>query len=74
MQPLIIFKSEVKWNGPPVERISKLDSSVTEERFFCLKVILCGFFVRFWDAGYPHVSGTDQVIVPITCNLRVPIR
>ena len=28
----------------------------------------------FLDAGYPQVSGADQVIVPITSNLRVPIR
>ena len=28
----------------------------------------------FLDAGYPQVSGADQVIVSITSNLRVPIR
>ena len=27
-----------------------------------------------WDAGYSQVSGADQVIVPITNNLQVPIR
>ena len=31
-------------------------------------------WLGFLDAGYPQVSGADQVIVPITSNLRVPIR
>ena len=69
------IKTEVKWNGPPVEHINNLDSSVTTvERNFLFKSHALRFLMGFWDAGYPQVSGTDQVIVPVTCNLRVPIR
>ena len=41
---------------------------------FGLKNHVLWFPMGFLDAGYPQVSGADQVIVPITSNLRVPIR
>ena len=45
-----------------------------EIRTFWSKNHVLWFPMGFLDAGYPQVSGADQVIVPITSNLRVPIR
>ena len=39
---------------------------------FWLKIMF--YRMGFLDAGYLQVSGADQVIFPITSNLRVPIR
>ena len=45
-----------------------------EIRTFLVKNHVLWFPMGFLDAGYPQVSGADQVIVPITSNLRVPTR
>ena len=31
-------------------------------------------FYALRESGYPQVTGTYQVIDPITCNLRIPTR
>ena len=44
------------------------------ENFWFIPCTL-GNFLMFWEeSGYPQVTGTYQVIDPITCNLRVPTR
>ena len=49
-------------------------TTVERNSDFVVKNNVFWFPMRFLDAGYPKVSGADQVIVPITSNLRVPIR
>ena len=49
-------------------------TTVVRNSDFLVKNHVLWFPIGFLDAGYPQVSGADQVIVPITSNLRVPIR
>ena len=56
--------------------LSNHSSVTTVERnsTFLVKNLVLWVPMGFLDAGYPRVSGADQVIVSITSNLRVPIR
>ena len=49
-------------------------TTVERNSDFLVKNHVLWFPMGFLDAGYLQVSGADQVIVPITSNLRVPIR
>ena len=67
----VSIKSEGIWENFDFY-LSNHSSVITVKRIlslFCYK-----FCLLHHDSGYPQVSGADQVIGPITSNLRVPIR